>query len=391
MRAPPFKKEVLLEDELGRGFAAVVKYGPHLFVAGSNGFRDPETERIDSELTWQAEAQCRNAYGRIVKRLEKAGYGGNCAVWIENFTSGQEWRLPRMGLWPEYFGEREHGWAVSFGAQTKMNGINMITTVCMALTPDLERIVGVEQPHRGRASRVTKCGDFIYVIGVRGRENPFSGEIAPEETPDAFRPQLRNCLDRLKAHLQTLDSDVDQFVRLDACLRDVNRAPEYWSTGREYSGGKIPWAGYAVGCPLGGRLEQEVGGVAVAPGVAKEVAWFDQRPELAQAVKGACLVFASGCLGSKDLSGQRTLPELAGDKVGQTRQAFRRLEAALARFDLGLEAVCRLDVFVRDIYFEDAFYRLARDVFGPSPPAISVVGAELEGIGEVELVAIAGA
>jgi len=132
------KKRALVEDERNRGFPAVLKYGPYLFLSGSEGHRDLETEQIVPDLAGKAAAQCRNSYGRIQRRLAQAGYPDS-AVWIENFTSGQEWRLERMALWPEYFGQAGHGLAVSFGAQAKMWGLNMITTVVMAVTPELER------------------------------------------------------------------------------------------------------------------------------------------------------------------------------------------------------------------------------------------------------------
>src|SRR5712692_617283 len=170
MERHPMKKEILLEDERGRGFAAVTKCGPYLFVSGSDGHRDLDSEKIVPDLAGNAIAQCRNSYRRIARRLQRCGYGGDRAVWIENFTSSQEWRLERMALWPEYFGPTEHGLAVSFGAQTRMSGLNMITTTVMALTPDVGRTAVVPQPAPGRAARCVLAGPFVYVIGVRGHE-----------------------------------------------------------------------------------------------------------------------------------------------------------------------------------------------------------------------------
>ena len=91
-----YKKEILLEDERNRNVSSVVKYGPHLFLASSDGHRDIKTEKIQPELDNQPIPQCNNAYGRQALRLQKVGYGGDSAVWIENFTSGQYWRLERM-------------------------------------------------------------------------------------------------------------------------------------------------------------------------------------------------------------------------------------------------------------------------------------------------------
>jgi len=48
-----------------------------------------------------------------------------------------------MALWPEYFGEENHERAVSFGAQTRMDGLNMLTSIVMAIDPALQRHVAV--------------------------------------------------------------------------------------------------------------------------------------------------------------------------------------------------------------------------------------------------------
>jgi ureidoacrylate peracid hydrolase len=377
-----YTKEVLLDDERDRGFPAVVRFGPYLFVSGSEGHRDAETERIVPDLAWKAVEQCRNSYGRVRRRLAQAGHGG-AAVWIQNYTSGQDWRLQRMALWPEYFGETEHGLAVSFGAQARMAGVNMITTTVMGVTAEVERVPVVPQPTPGRAARVVRADPFVYVIGVGGLTHPATAAPAPEEAPEAFDAQLRCAAEWLAAHLGKAGVGPRDFVRLDACLRDVNRAPDYHRFWQGHLGGEIPFAASAVGLPLGGRAEHEIGGLALAPGATKEIAWLGDRPGVAEAVKAGQLVFVSGCSG---LRRGRT-----GDKLAQAGQAFQRLEAALGRFGAGLGDLLRLDVFLRDIYFEEAFLGLARDRLGKDAPAMTVIGAEPADSAEVELTAIAGA
>jgi enamine deaminase RidA (YjgF/YER057c/UK114 family) len=396
---------VLAEDERGRGFPAVVRYGPYLFISGSEGHRDLASERIVPELAGNATEQCRNSYGRIRRRLRQAGYSGDECVWIQNFTSGQEWRLQRMALWPEYFGETAHGLAVSFGAQARMPGINMITTVAMALTPDVERVAIVPQPEPGRAARVVKAGPFVYVIGVRG-----TGPGVPEETPEAFGAQLGGCWSALERHVRAAGSLLEDFVRVDACLRDPGRIGDYRAQSPA-----LACAGYAVGVPLGARGEQEIGGVAVASGEPKEVldasgaaGSVSLRLDVSVTVSGVTTAEHREVSGSGSVRQQvgSSLVKAGGllfvpacraaeaggsaDAAGQTRQALSQLESRLRLAGVGLDSVLRLDVFLRNVYFEDECLRLLRERFGTSMPALSFIGADLERRAEIELVAIAG-
>ena len=385
------KKEILLGDERNRDLAAVVRYGPYLFLSGSDGNRDIETELVDPALDWQATPQCHNAYGRQALRLQKAGYSGEDAVWCENFTSGQSWRLERMGTWPDHFGEEGHGKVVSFGAQTKMAGTNMLTAVVQALTPDLEREVLVAQPTRGRASRITRAGDFTYVIGVRGRTNPFTDEAATEEVPEQFDTEEFYTYEWLRAHLEKGGGGLDDLVRADCALRRVSDVDRYRANLKSRFDGKISFAAYSVGTLLGGRGLMEIGALAVNAGGKKETAWLAEDTNRAQAVRANGLVFASSASGLEDEQSGAVKQELYGDRLGQTRQALRRLEAGLNRFDTTLDAVLRLDVFLDDIYFEDEFIAASKEFFGSSPPTMNIVGTDLEHNADVELSAIAGA
>ena len=56
-----------------------------------------------------------------------------------------------------------------------------------------------------------------------------------------------------------------------------------------------------------------------------------------------------------------------------------------------VDVECRLDVFLRNVYFEDECLSLLRDRFGANMPVLSFIGADLENAGEIELVAIAAA
>lgn len=386
-----FKKDILLSDERNRNLAALVRYGPYLFLSGSDGNRDLKTNKVDPELDWQATPQCNNAYGRQALRLQQAGYSGEDSIWCENFTSGQSWRLERMGTWPDHFGEDGHQKVVSFGAQVKMAGTNMLTAVVQGLTPDLEREVLVPQPTRGRASRITRAGDFTYVIGVRGRSNPYTDAAAPEEVEEQFETEAFYTYEWLRTHIEKGGGTLDDLVRTDCALKRTDDVARYQRNMKNRFDGSIPFAAYSVGTLLGGRGLMEIGGLAVNPGGTKEVAWLLEDPQRAQAVKANGLVFASGASGLADEKTGGVVQDLYGDRVAQTKQAFRRLEAALNRFDSTLDQTLRLDVFLDDIYFEDEFIAISKEFFAGNPPAMNIIGVDLQYNAEVELSAIAGA
>lgn len=389
--AATWEREVLVDDERGRGIPAVVRYGPYLFVAGSDGHRRLSDEEIDPALADDAIAQCRNSYGRVKRRLERAGYGDDCAIWIENFTSGQHWRLERMALWPEYFGDANHQRAVSFGAQTRMNGINMLTSVVMAIDPAIERRVAVPAPARGRAARCTRVGPFTFVIGVRGMEDPYTKAQAPQETPDAFDIQVDFCLNALEAHLRADQNALESFVRVDAALRAARFVPRYEAAIRDRFGGTIPFATYGVGTPLGGHCEQEIGGVAVSPGTPKTITWSSVDPTLADSTTAGGLVFSRSVSGRRDERTHRLLPELTGKLVEQVHQAVANLEHLLADAGSSCNRLLRLDVFLRDVYAEEEVAAELSRTLGDGVPALTFLGCETEYNAEVEMIGIAAA
>ena len=321
--------------------------------------------------------QCRNSYGRIARRLEAAGYGDDCVVWIENFTSGQHWRLERMALWPEYFGEENHQRAVSFGVQTRMDGLNMLTSIVMAIDPALQRRVAVPAPHRGRASRCTRVGPFTFVIGVRGTTTSYTNVPAPEETGDSFDVQLdyRDTTRSSRTSSTTTTSSRTSSA-LDCGLRAARFVPRYEAGRATASADSLPFASYAIGFPLGGNNEQELGGIAIIPGEPKSQLVVGRsrsrrldgrrRPGLRAQRLGACAT--SAC--TRPARSLRETHE-------QVRRAVSNLET-LARPKPGRAstALLRLDVFLRDIYAADEVLEELSAILGAAVPAMTFLGCE---------------
>ncbi len=390
MVSSQWKREDLVEDEQSRGFPAVTKYGPYIFVSGSDGHRDPATERISVKFADDATAQCRNSYSRIAARLEKAGFSGDCAVWIQNYTSGQQWRLERMGLWPDYFGEEQHMRAVSFGAQSRMHGINMLTTIALAIDPSVPREALAPSPGRGRASRMTRVGPFLFVIGVRGHEQPGSGDKSPQETPEAFGVQLQYCWETIEAYLRKGGAALKHFVRVDSALRGARFIPSFEAGTRALCDGKIPFSSTPFGVPLGARCEQEIGGIAVVPGETVTTRWLPWDATQAESVAAGGLLFLRKISGVGDPDTGKTKAELLLNMPAQVRNALANLRQALDRGGSAPERLLRLDIYIRDIYAADEILQEIKAVLGKATPTLSFIGADPADGAELEITAIAG-
>jgi len=73
----------------------------------------------------------------------------------------------------------------------------------------------------------------------------------------------------------------------------------------------------------------------------------------------------------------------------QLERACRSLESALREAGSALSNLVRLEVYFRDIYRAAASMKSLRRLLGDSLPSVVVAGAELEGLLEVKLNAIA--
>lgn len=383
------KKEVLFRDELGRGFATAMKAGPLLFLSACEGHRDPQTLRLVPTTAGDGEAQSRNAYGRLQRVLEQCGASMGSIARRDHFISGYEWFDRVQRVRDAFFGAPAP--LVSTGVAAKMPGINMISCTVVAAAPEEAKhvLVGPLADSIYNIMRVVRVGPFLFVSGVRGLRDPVTGEAAPEETPEAFGVQMRNCLAWVKKHLEECGAGLDRVVRFDTYLRDVNRGNEYRAIRQEVYGGEVPVASTGVGVLLGGRGEVEVTAVAVVPGVPKEVLWGRARPSYASAVQGGGFIFCSGTVGIHDPQTRTILHALAGDKATQVRNTLDRISDTLGACGATLSDIVRLDIFLRDVYFADDLLLIVRERFAGEVPTLTIVGAELYQFAEIEISAIA--
>ncbi|MEX2658628.1 MAG: RidA family protein [Acidimicrobiales bacterium] len=380
------ERTVLLEDPARPGAAAVIKSGPFLFLSSVDGDTDPKTGHKDISSFGDGPAQARNAYQTVVDRLVECGYDGSAAVRIEHATSSQEWRLARMALWPEYFGEPTQ--AVSQGYQGKMAGQNMITVTTVATTGEVEREIITPGPNPGRASRISRCGPFLFIIGVRGQTDLATGEDSPEESPEAFAAQVRTAYRNIDHHLGSAGADKHHLVRFDGFIRDINRAMEHRDLRTEHFDGRMDVASTVVACPLGGRSDIELSAMAVRPGEERDVTFYEGRTDLARTVRAGGFIFASGALGNRGVDG-KLRDDVCGKLEPQLDLALERIAASLDDYSAPLESVVRLDVYVKDQHRYDDVHRWLHDRFNGDVPTVAMHGIELESTAEAELTAIA--
>ena len=380
-------KEVLVRDDPVAGFAGVVRAGPLLFTSGCDGHRDPATGAVDPALAGQGGRQTDISYGHVARLLERAGAAPSAVARIDHFTSSQDWIAERQVRRARVFGRPSpHG---STGVAAKMSGINMLTTAVVAVAADAEHDVVVAGADYGigHISALVRAGPLLFLSGIRGTADPRNRTAVPEETAGSFAAQTRICYELVADILERGGSASEAIVRLDRYVRDRNRAAEEAAIGAELLG-PLDAVSTSIPLPMGMHGEVEITALALADGAGKEVCARDRdgRPTV---VRGGGFVFIGGCDGAADGATGEPVAALAGDIPGQVDNALAVLEARLGAGATDLAGAVRVECYLRDIYAEEVFRRRAREAFGAAPPALIVAGAELGGIDEVRLNAIA--
>jgi enamine deaminase RidA (YjgF/YER057c/UK114 family) len=183
----------------------------------------------------------------------------------------------------------------------------------------------------------------------------------------------------ISAILGEIEVDASRILRLDCYIRDINRAGEEVAIRTEVFGNPS-CASTVVGLPLGARGEVEITAIALAPRCEKRVLEVGNGGSLPSVIGAEGFLFVGEC------RADRNLP---GDRAGQLESALSVLDAGLQRAGSGLSRTVRLELYLRDIHFSQAANVILRRRFRDNPPVVSVMGAELEGVLEAKLNAIA--
>jgi len=380
-------KKILVHDDPIVGFAGVVQAGALLFTSGCDGHRDPRTGAIDPSLAGQATCQTDNSYGYIELLLERAGVTPAAVARIDHFTSSQDWIAERQVKRAEYFGKPSpHG---STGVAARMAGLNMVTTAVVAAAPEAEHEVVVTGADYGIAhiSSLVRAGPLLFLSGIRGTLDPRTGTAIEEETINSFAVQTRVCYEVIAAILDQGNKSSDAIVRFDRYVRDRNRAYEEAAIGDGVLG-RVDAVSTSIPLPMGMHGEVEVTALALADTSDKQVCArsADGQPTV---IRGGGFVFVGSCDGANDGDTGDPAIGLAGDIPGQIDNALAILSQRLGAGGSNLASVVRLECYLRDIYAGEILLERAAALFGEEPPAVIVAGADLGGIDEVRLNAIA--
>ena len=380
-------KEILVRNDPIEGFAGVVRAGPLLFTAGCDGHRDTGSGEIDPALAGQGTQQSDNSYGQIKRLLERAGSRPSAVARIDHFTSSQDWIAERQIKRAEYFGRPSpHG---STGVAAKVSGLNMLTTAVVAVVDGAPHDVLVSGADYGIAhiSSLVKAGPLLVLSGIRGTLDPRSGTAIAEETDSSFADQTTICYELIQDILRQGHSSPDAIVRLDRYVRNRNRAGDEAAI-RQSIIGELDTVSTLIPLPMGMHGEVEITALAVVDASSKEVCLRNPQDQAA-VIRGGGFVFVGECRGAVDEKTGHPIVALGDDVEGQIDNALATLETRLGAAGSAFVNVVRLEAYLRDIYQEQAFLARARRVFGNDPPVVIVSGAELEGINEVVLNAIA--
>jgi enamine deaminase RidA (YjgF/YER057c/UK114 family) len=388
----PLTKEVLLEDPRLDGLPAAIRAGELVFFSAIDGHVKGMSQEVDVESFGDGLAQARNAYETLAARLEAVGLTPRHAVRCEHVRHSQVYRLPGLKLLPDIFGTPTQ--IVAQGYEGKFNAPNKITITPIAYTGPVEDIeVITPGPTEQRASRVTRAGSFVFIIGVGGnlrlaQTKDISLGPGHDDLWNDFQQQVHNAYENVEHHLASAGLTRANLLRFDGYLRDIDLAMEHRDLRTKYFEGQMSVASTVVASLTVGTGFIELSSMAGVAGKPIDVKLAAGRQDLARSVGYEGLVFASGMLGNRNVSGKLE-PESYGDMIAQLNLAADRTDDILGEHGSSLEDTVRLDVYVKNPYRRSQIISWVKDRFGDNAPTVNIYGVELEPTAEAELTAIA--
>jgi enamine deaminase RidA (YjgF/YER057c/UK114 family) len=249
-------------------------------------------------------------------------------------------------------------------------------------------------------SDAVKAGPYVFPSGVMVTTEPSTN---PYNSP--IRQQTELVLKRLELALKAGGSSLDSVVRMKTYHTNLDDLPIHVEVLRRHLG-QTRLGPDAIGCGLvqaAAVVEVDVIGLAAGSGVKRELIETDSIPRsgerYAQGVKAGPFVFVAGVTATDFKTGVAMgaqVPEgmpLVGSPIKrQTAWALDAIARVLEAAGSSLDQVVRAQVVLRDLTDFFAFDEVWRSYFGDTPPARTVLNAELVNPGcvvEVDVVAIA--
>jgi len=361
-------REVLLLESNNPKFASVVRAHDFLWLSSVDGIYKVGTFDLDEEAFSKGPAQAANAYSEVVRRLEECGVSGSAPVRIEHATASQDWRLQRMALWPNHFGLPTT--AVSQGYQGKMIRQNMITVGVVAAMPGVARELISPGPNSGRASRVTRAADFVFIIGVRGEVLLSDGTSCSDGLIEHTEMHIDRSMANIDFHLAAAGLSGKDLVRIDAFLRSPQDAVLFRKRMDAYmknTGGRFSINAFA--CPLGGSTDIEISAIAscVSQGITKD---SDLRKTNLSVISSG-FGFISTCLMDSGNLIESVLPSTIDGQFELGLKVLRQRVSNLGS-NVDPDDIVRLDIFLASSYARPVVEKLLSEAFDGSivPPVV---------------------
>jgi 2-iminobutanoate/2-iminopropanoate deaminase len=237
-----------------------------------------------------------------------------------------------------------------------------------------------------------KAGPLLFTGGFDGHRDAATGRIVPALAGEAER-QCENAYTAIAEHLARAGASCADVVRLDHVTSSQDWLPRRQTIRGRMFGQPAPLASTGVAAKMAGINMLTAFAIAVADPADKNVlvtgAPF-RMSNISSAVCGGPLLFVSGIRGTLDPRSGAARAEESDESFGeQLRTCYEIIGAILREAGSGVEAIVRIDSYVRDIARRSEDAALRAQVLGDVACASTVVGLPLGARGEVEITTLA--
>jgi enamine deaminase RidA (YjgF/YER057c/UK114 family) len=224
---------------------------------------------------------------------------------------------------------------------------------------------------------------------------PAAARTAPAFLSDGadIKTQTRGILEHLKATFATAGSALDEALKAQVFLTDLNDCNGFDEVWKDYF--PVPPARTIVGTSgllgAGSRVAIDLIGHAPGPPSQRQAITSSHRQPLthaAEAIRAGDLIFAAGQIASEDQTGvapearvNRAFPYYGSPIKQQARYILKHLQHTFAAAGSSLDHVVKAQVFLTDFNDFYAFDEVWKEFFAHPPPrtTVGISGLLVEG------------